>query len=79
MKRDELLTTIEESELGWYYDWMKDALRAVVELHKPDEYGGTRCQAHDECWGCGEWGNSTDCPCDKYPCETIRAIERAFE
>jgi hypothetical protein len=33
MTHDELLATIEKSELGWYYDWMKEALRAVVELH----------------------------------------------
>ena len=32
-----------------------NALRAVVELHKPDK-SGKYCQAHDECWGCGEWG-----------------------
>ena len=33
MTHDELLAIIEKSELGWYYDWMKEALRAVVELH----------------------------------------------
>ena len=51
------------------------ALRAVVELHKPDK-SGKYCQAHDECWGCGEWGTDSNCFCDKYPCPTIQTIKK---
>ena len=32
MTHDELLAEIDSAELGWYYGWMKDSLRAVVEL-----------------------------------------------
>jgi hypothetical protein len=65
MTHDELLAIIEKAELGWYYDWMKDALRAVVEFHKPDSehLDGTFC---DEC-------------VIDYPCPTIQAIEKAYE
>ena len=34
MNHDELLAQINAAELGWYYGWMQDALRAVVELCK---------------------------------------------
>lgn len=54
------------------------ALRAVVELHKPDAYGGTTCTAHEQCWGCGEWGAQDDCDCEAYPCQTIKAIEKSL-
>ena len=37
-----------------------DALRAVVELHKPDQWG-------EECKHCDN---------GSYPCETIQAIEK---
>lgn len=57
---------------------MYKALKTIVELHKPDEYGGTTCQAHEQCWGCGEWGGSDGCDCNEYPCQTIKAIEGAF-
>lgn len=54
-----------------------NALRSVVELHVPSE-SGKYCQAHEECWGCGEWGTSDGCPCNSYPCETIKAIAEAL-
>ena len=80
MTRDELIAKIKQEEsrpydvdaTGW------TALRAIVELHKPDEYDGKTCQAHEQCWGCGEWGGSDGCDCKEYPCQTIKAIEGAF-
>ena len=65
MTHDELLEIIEKADLGWYYDWMKDALRAVVELHKPDS-------EHSDGTFCNE------CIID-FPCSTIQAIEKAYE
>ena len=62
MTHDELislLTTMTNHDAIF----MKDAIRAVVELHKPfeiDREGNYNCQ---EC----EWG---------YPCLTIQAIEK---
>ena len=41
------------------------ALRAVVELHKPDPENPRYCQAENE-WV--SW--------NEYPCETIQAIEK---
>ncbi len=62
MTHDELLANIDhnlDNEV-WLYN-MSDALRAVVELHKPYKtYEGIGC--HD---------------CHKtYPCQTIQAIEK---
>lgn len=57
------------------------ALRAVIQLHKPEIYKGKetgRCVAHEECWGCGEWEELKNCPCNSYPCTTIQAIETAL-
>lgn len=48
---------------------LKQALTAVLELHKPQEITLPN----------GEWG--TNCPiCDgwEYPCPTIQAIEKAL-
>lgn len=63
MKHEELLAKIE----GLWHDSFKapgyQALRAVVELHKPfdiDREGNYNCQ---EC----EWA---------YPCQTTQAIEK---
>ena len=84
MIHDELLAKIdEEGEFQvQYFDAkpkMISALRAVVELHKPDSNG--ICEACDgECWGCGEWGcewPKCDCDCHPlYPCDTMQAIEK---
>ena len=47
---------------------LKVALRAVVELHKPNEL--------DECINCkDEWGYN-DVRNETYPCDTIKAIEK---
>ena len=49
-------------------DLLSNALRAVVELHKPDiPYG-----LHDAVEACPIDG-------DVYPCSTIQAIEKALE
>lgn len=80
MTHDELLALIDRCEdfaasVGGT-SGTGTALRAVVELHKPKEENGKFCQAEEQCWGCGEWGGGGDCPCDKYPCKTIQAIEK---
>ena len=66
MNHDELSEEINTVEHPW---WMQDALRAVVELHKPNGFG---CEAN-----CIEvdtdgyaWKNTA------YPCPTIQAIEK---
>jgi len=64
MTHDELLASINNLTVvdGIF---MKDALRAVVELHKPDiPYG-----LHDAVEACPIDG-------DVYPCFTIQAIEK---
>jgi hypothetical protein len=67
MTHDELLAKINEGELGWYYGWMQDALRAVVELHKPQDITLPN----------GDWGaNCTECDGWEYPCPTIQAIDK---
>jgi len=82
MTYDELLKHLDE-KLSWKnnteYGDAYLALRAVVELHKPDSNG--ICEACDgECWGCGEWGcewPKCDCDCHPlYPCDTMQAIEK---
>ena len=63
MTHDELLASIERMT---NHDaiFMKDALRAVVRLHKPD--------GEEDCSVCLSW------PIDReeYPCKTIRTIEK---
>lgn len=59
---------------------VREALRAVMELHKPN---GRKCEKCGEnvCWGCGEWGCGDDCDCTChgiYPCPTIKAMEQEF-
>ena len=44
--------------------FMKDALRAVVELHKPKKF---KSMNEYYCYGCGDID---------YPCLTIQAIEK---
>jgi len=82
MTYDELLKYIDDKlswENGTETGFAYSALRAVVELHKPDSNG--ICEACDgECWGCGEWGcewPKCDCDCHPlYPCDTMQAIEK---
>jgi len=79
MTHDELLAKVNEGELGWYYGWMQDALRAVVELHKPEYWENI----HDPSWNgndcsvCFTDGN-LEVPSARvdYPCPTIQAIEK---
>ena len=98
MTHDELLAYINEeievcdpscnSHKADNQPWQ--ALRAVVELHKPiyHEYpnGNTETECshcNDGCWGCEEWqncGDSCECKChqagNEYPCPTIQAIQK---
>lgn len=66
MTHDELLTQLE----GLWHDSYKapgyQALRAVVELHKPVEIDRELNYNCQEC----EWG---------YPCPTIQAIEKELK
>ena len=52
-----------------------NALRAVVELHKPIEEDGKLWCKHEECYSHIEFLERTDCECG-YPCPTIQAIEK---
>ena len=68
MTHDELLAEIDSVEIAWQVDGM-NALRSVVELHKPLNslwYKQTICESCQE-------GN--DYPIT-YPCPTIQAIEK---
>ena len=64
MTHDELLARIDLQEARWSDERTHKALRAVVELHKPDEY----C--------CPVCGPALDICGVEYPCSTIRAIEK---
>jgi hypothetical protein len=69
MTHDELLEEINNVEHPW---WMQDALRAVVELHKPDEPDFP-----------DEWESCVECSGNgyvaMYPCQTIKVIEKELE
>lgn len=78
MTHDELLAKIDERNLSFshpdsvfsFNDWPNKALRAVVELHKPQEITLPN----------GDWGSNC-AYCDigfEYPCPTIEAIEKAL-
>ena len=63
MTHDELLAKIDNFEPDDELDSVKsmNSLCAVVELHKPEEYGGpARCRVDGS----------------HYPCSTIKAIEK---
>ena len=95
MTRDELLAKLDELDHSCSVVGVTvAALRAVVELHKPefhkayaselDWYECSHC--NDGCWGCEEWSNcGDDCGCKchnipkKYPCPTIQAIEKELK
>lgn len=66
MRHDQLLEEINTVEHPW---WMQDALKAVVELHKPDEPDFP-----------DEWESCVECSGNgyvaMYPCQTIKAIEQ---
>ena len=70
MTHDELLAKIDEEGefLVQYFDSkpiVHSAIRAVVELHKPDSTGG--------CNACEQWTNEGAYQLP-YPCPTIQAI-----
>ena len=76
MTHDELLEEINTVEHPW---WMQDALRAVVELHKPtDNYAGNVC---GYCFSLAyeSTGLSMDYEDYTYPCPTIQAIEKELD
>ena len=62
MTHDELMAKLDED---WGYEGLLPALRAVVELHKPDSI-------HSDGTFCNE------CVID-YPCQTIQAIEKELK
>ena len=70
MTRNELLARVklwDDYAKGGYTPAVFQALRAVVELHKPNEFS--------ECINCkDEWGYN-DVRNESYPCPTIQAIE----
>jgi len=66
MTHDELLASIEQM-MNHDTIFMKDALRAVVELHKPQDITLPN----------GDWGaNCTECDGWEYPCPTTQTIEK---
>ena len=80
MTHDELLAYMnkEIDQAAWiteYYPFKPlQALRAVVELHKPKEEDGKLWCEHEVCYNHIEFLERDDCDCS-YPCPTIQAIE----
>lgn len=80
MTRDELLAKMNQSYLqhsGYEISELYDALRAVVELHKPKRIA-TPCPDGNP--GCAvlHLSDKHSCSCGfwNYPCPTIQAIEK---
>lgn len=73
MTHDELLELIKPMTNNDAI-FMKDAIRAVVELHKPFQFENGPDEFKPVCQHCqlGVVG-------DVYPCETIQAIEKELE
>jgi hypothetical protein len=83
MTHDELLAKINDFEsivhpIIWskspYAHW-RNALLAVVELHKPIEEDGKLWCEHEVCYNHIEFLERNDCDCF-YPCPTIQRIEK---
>ncbi len=70
MTHDELLANVEKLTVvdGIF---MKDALRAVVELHKPAFAVVDGVKGTEWCYQCADQREYA-----KYPCPTIQAIEK---
>ena len=68
MTHDELLAELNSYQCGSAFaEMFKNAVRAVVELHKPQDITLPN----------GEWGtNCIICDGWQYPCGTIQAIEK---
>jgi hypothetical protein len=68
MRHDELLEEINFLPLDGLHAWFQPALRAIVELHKPDESDFP-----------DEWESCVECSGNgyvaMYPCQTIKVIE----
>lgn len=74
MTHDELLAKINEGSRVCELDspaW--SALRAVVELHKPD--GNSNCAYCNKRFACKKCGSRLESYIS-YPCPTIQAIEK---
>ena len=81
MTHEELLAKLQEAYItnlrmgsdGYYHNAPEiKALRAVVELHKPNE--------NNECSECMLTEDSSGSPIfQDYPCSTIKAIEAALQ
>jgi len=70
MTHDELLDIIDFDEGMTNSNKSFSALRAVVELHKPQDITLPN----------GEWGaNCIECDGYDYPCPTIQAIEKELK
>ena len=78
MTHDELLNKITY-ERKFDEGLSNNALRAVVELHKPVQ-GRSDITIYDYigCDSCVEWSHDGNINL-KYPCPTIQAIERALK
>jgi hypothetical protein len=82
MKHDELLGKIMNKRATVYEDdiavQLADALRAIVELHKPRESTRTQGVPNSEGVSIGAAEPSCDAAgCrEEYPCSTIQAIEK---
>jgi hypothetical protein len=81
MTHDELIAYIDDSTDGLKHEHLFEkllantqALRAVVELHKPKEEDGKLWCEHEVCYNHIEFLERDDCDCS-YPCPTIQAIE----
>jgi hypothetical protein len=82
MTHDELLAKIDiwKFQTKGYDDTYEvhgilNALRAVVELHKPKEEDGKLWCEHEVCYDHIEFLERDNCDCS-YPCPTIQAIEK---
>jgi hypothetical protein len=78
MTHDDLLIEINRRLDVAYYNGdpqSMQALRAVVELHKPKEEDGKLWCRHEVCYNHVEFLERNDCDCS-YPCPTIQAIEK---
>ena len=67
MTHDELLAKINYDIEGNPYDEYMQAIRAVVELHKPQDITLPNGEWETNCIICDGW---------QYPCGTIQAIEK---
>ena len=69
MNQEDLLDIIDYDESIEAYESLAEALRAVVQLHKPEQrcYDAT-CYCKDMCSKCKE----------DYPCSEIQVIEKAL-